>query len=80
MGVVISFAGKVISLDTSDTVILSKVCARSSLSRTLQLSLDWRLQGYKVYACVCVRVRVCCVNVVFVCGVSGMCLCASECM
>ena len=40
LDVVVLFAGKVISLDTSDTVVFSGVCARSSLSRTLLLSLD----------------------------------------
>ena len=49
--VVILFTGKVISLDTSDIVVFSGVCAKSSLSRTLLLSLDKQLQGYKV----CVR-------------------------
>ena len=45
--VVVLFAGKVISLDSSNTVVFNGVCARSSLSRTLLLSLDRQLQGYK---------------------------------
>ena len=47
VGVVASFTGKVISLDINDIVILSGVCARSSLSRTLVLSLDRRLQSMR---------------------------------
>ena len=47
VGVVASFAGKVISFDINYIVILSGVCARSSLSRTLVLSLDRQLQSMR---------------------------------
>ena len=58
--VVILSAGKVISLDTSDTVVFSGVCARSSLSRVLLLSLDRQLQGFQGYkVCLCVYVHAC---------------------
>jgi len=58
--VVVLFAGKVISLDTSDTAVFSGVCARSSLSRTLLLSLDRQLQGLQGYkVCLCAHVHAC---------------------
>ena len=42
-----SFVGKVTSLDTSNIVDLSKVCARTLLS-----SSDRQLQGVSVHACI----------------------------